>query len=177
MTKNPTPLELPPEETPDDVAEALAQDSAQTAQDDGADPQSALDKIALSEEEISARLAHLDEDLVDAPPAPRHAHADQPRVAASAGGYTAYTARAAQTRQAESGHAMHAYKKTMFPVLLVMGGVMALVSVVCMVLLAGIGRKSIRMATGQMVLFLAVSIVLSGVLFVGAWLFHRDTNK
>ena len=80
-------------------------------------------------------------------------------------------------RQHEAGHAMHAYKKTMFPVLLVMGGIMGLVGLVCLVLLAGVGQRSIHMATGQLVLFLAISLALSGVLFVGAWLFHRDTHK
>ncbi len=77
----------------------------------------------------------------------------------------------------------HAFKQTMIPLLLVVGGVLILLSIITMLILAGdsadenaIGAEGSYMRTyGKF--FIIASLPIGAILIMGAWMFFLDTRK
>ena len=77
----------------------------------------------------------------------------------------------------------HAFRQTMIPLLLVVGGVLILLSIITMLILAGdsadenaIGAEGTYMRTyGKF--FIIASMLIGAILIMGAWMFFLDTRK
>jgi hypothetical protein len=77
----------------------------------------------------------------------------------------------------------HAFKQTMIPLLLVVGGVLILLSILTMLILAGdsaddnaLGAEGTYMRTyGKF--FIIASLPIGAILIMGAWMFFLDTRK
>ena len=77
----------------------------------------------------------------------------------------------------------HAFRQTMIPLLLVVGGVLILLSIITMLILAGdsadenaIGAEGTYMRTyGKF--FIIASLLIGAILIMGAWMFFLDTRK
>jgi hypothetical protein len=77
----------------------------------------------------------------------------------------------------------HAFKQTMIPLLLVVGGVLILLSIITMLMLAGdslddnaIAAEGSYMRTyGKF--FIIASLPIGAILIMGAWMFFLDTRK
>jgi hypothetical protein len=77
----------------------------------------------------------------------------------------------------------HAFKQTMIPLLLVVGGVLILLSILTMLILAGdsadenaLGAEGTYMRTyGKF--FIIAALPIGAILIMGAWMFFLDTRK
>jgi hypothetical protein len=77
----------------------------------------------------------------------------------------------------------HAFKQTMIPLLLVVGGVLILLSMITMVILAGDSSNIDAMAAEGTYMrtygkfFIIASLPIGAILIMGAWMFFLDTRK
>ena len=87
-------------------------------------------------------------------------------------------ARAVQNRQQAHAQAL-AYKKTVFPLMLVVGGILALVAIIGLYYCISINWQSrFWHEYGTWLLLLTIlAFPLSGIMLFGAWWFHRDVQK
>ena len=77
----------------------------------------------------------------------------------------------------------HAFKQTMIPLLLVVGGVLILLSMITMIILAGDSSDIDAMAAEGSPMrtygkfFIIASLPIGAILIMGAWMFFLDTRK
>ncbi len=77
----------------------------------------------------------------------------------------------------------HAFKQTMIPLLLVVGGVLILLSMITMLILAGDSSDIDAMAAEGTYMrtygkfFIIASLPIGAILIMGAWMFFLDTRK
>jgi hypothetical protein len=144
------------------------EDQPAVAQD--LDPLAALSRLADGDDPATAQ-----EKAPPSPPeADQYALADEPAAAAPAPA-RCVSVRTRNTIEAKA--IAHSYKKTMIPLLLLVGVLLAIISGVCVYIYAAAEPGYRANSYHRTVLLLAVlSVPLALAMFLGAWWFHHETS-
>lgn len=138
------------------------------------DPLAALSRLAKGE------------DAADPPPPPppaptpsdQYALADEPAPSPAAAPAPARSVSVRTRNTIESKALSHSYKKTMIPLLLLVGLLLVIIGGVCVHIYTDAPPEFRGNTYNKTVLLLAVlSIPLALAMFLGAWWFHRETSK
>lgn len=179
-TGQPNPQQ-PTKKDPVDALSALASGQAspeeQPAVAHNFDPLAALNRLASGDEdgqaaqEISAQADAGGEQADSYSLAPT----GNGQAAAPAG--TSFAQAAQQRERLQSAALAHSYKKTMIPLLLLVGVVLAVIAIVCFYIYMNAKPAWKSSGDGFKVLLIGIlSVPLTLVMFFGAWWFHRETK-
>lgn len=146
---------------------AAAPDSPE---DEEVDATAALDEMAGDQGDAAELLDDLAEE---------EAEAVEEEVAAAAGASDLQSRQQGGRTSARHARAhVHAYKKTMIPLLLVVAAILAVVGALATSMLIRAGQTARQTQWEAWLTFVAlVSFPLAAILLFGAWLFHREVKR